>query len=115
MIGKGLPQLVGKANLNSCALSIRLEAYDLRRMKQNNSMADLVGNPLDQWTPWEALADKPEQMIDEMVTALRGGVIPIGIRTTVINAVMEFCSPSKSEERRTRAKIAWYLVTSYRA
>ena len=92
-----------------------LRAEILNRMKQINSVTNSVVNPLDQWTPWEAFADKPEAMIDEMVSALRGGVIPSGIRTTIINAVMEFCSPNKTEERRTRAKIAWYLVTSYRA
>ena len=124
MIGKHLPMLLRKANLLHCALSSKVDADDdnpeqstdnLKRMKPNNLIASLACNPLDQWTPWEAFADKPEQMIDEMVGALRGGVIPAGIRATVINAVMEFCSPNKSEERRTRAKIAWYLVTSYRA
>ena len=84
-------------------------------MKQTNLANDLMTNPLDQWTPWEAFADKPEAMIDEMVNALRGGVISTGVRSTIVNAVMEFCSPNKTEERRTRAKIAWYLVTSYRA
>lgn len=77
----------------------------------NDASADLAINP---WTPWEHLSNDVPSMIDAMSRVLRAQPLSDFARTTICTAAQEFHSPDGIEKARTRAKIAYFLVTSFK-
>jgi hypothetical protein len=77
----------------------------------NDASADLAINP---WTPWEHLSNDVPSMIDAMSRVLRAQPLSDYARTTICAAAQEFNSPDSIEKARTRAKIAYFLVTSFK-
>jgi hypothetical protein len=73
-----------------------------------------VDNLANPWTPWEHLADDAEDLVFTMDNALRENPLPAGAYRTVVEAVERFTSPNRGEQRRTRARIAYFLVSSYK-
>jgi hypothetical protein len=83
---------------------------------QHNLLSDTLrqDNLANPWTPWEHLADDAEDLVFAMDTALRTTNLPSGAYRTVVEAVERFTSPNRGEQRRTRARIAYFLVSSYK-
>jgi hypothetical protein len=77
----------------------------------NDGSAELPINP---WTPWEHLSNDVPSMIDAMGRVLRDQPLSDYARATICTAAQEFDSPDRIEKARTRAKIAYFLVTSFK-
>jgi hypothetical protein len=104
IVGHGL-----RATVTGITLLIR-EA--IKTPMQEIQIKDTLANP---WTPWEHLADDPEDLVFAMDAALRNSNLPASAYRTVVEAVERFTSPNRGEQRRTRARIAYFLVNSYKA
>jgi hypothetical protein len=79
---------------------------------EDGASAELAINP---WTPWEHLSNNVPSMIEAMSRVLRNQPLSDFARTTICAAAQEFNSPDPIEKARTRAKIAYFLVTSFKA
>jgi hypothetical protein len=78
----------------------------------NDASAELPINP---WTPWEHLSNDVASMVDAMGRVLRDQPLSEYARLTICKAAEQFDSPDQTEKARTRAKIAYFLVTSFKA
>lgn len=110
-LGRSIHPFVGRKllDLGACSTLTTMNLIIEKPTQTSNS----TNSHMEAWFPWAAFASDAQLLIDLMAgTILRFPLSDKQIEIAV-SAVSDFKSPNLSEQNRTRAKIAYFLLTSF--